>query len=203
MRGGLFNHLASFRRNLVGLQGAISSSEPIPDRNRTLAFVAIVIEDLGAFDQRRCVAGRRENATGRRIHRHLEGQVKVNMRVVGDRQHLDTGLLGNHRLEIDFDNGHSDLWKAVGTPRRLAELGLGKSEKLFDLKNGRLIVWYADGRAYLLDLNWLVSMNGDSATLSPKELVQFACEGPFATRLFDERVLKAYMGERQPQVCIR
>jgi hypothetical protein len=104
---------------------------------------------------------------------------------------------------VFYDNGHSELWKAVGIPRRLAELGLGKSEKIFDLKNGRLTVWYADGRVYLLDLDWLISINGDSATLSPQELVRLACEGPFATDLFVEGALKTYIGERQPQACIR
>jgi hypothetical protein len=33
------------------------------------------------------------------------------------------------------------------------------------------------------------------------KLVRLACEGPFASGLFDEAELKPYLGEREPQVC--
>ncbi len=107
---------------------------------------------------------------------------------------------------VAYADGQSELWQAQNEPRRLAKLGLGLGKESqegfhFDVANDRLITWYTDGRAYLLDLAWLRAMGGKADKMPIKELVRLACEGPFASGLFDEAELKPYLGEREPQAC--
>ncbi|GIK39293.1 MAG: hypothetical protein BroJett011_31260 [Chloroflexota bacterium] len=107
---------------------------------------------------------------------------------------------------MTYDDAQRELWQAHDEPRRLAELGLGLGNPSqegfhFDMTNDRLITRYSDGRAYLLDLAWLRAMGGKAGAMPIGELVRIACEGPFASGLFDEAELKPYLGEREPQVC--
>jgi hypothetical protein len=94
-----------------------------------------------------------------------------------------------------------EVWQAQNEPHRLAKLGLGLGGFHFDMINDRLITRYSDGRAYLLDLAWLRAMGGQADKMPIKELVRLACEGPFASDLFDEAELKPYLGGREPQAC--
>jgi WD40 repeat protein len=103
-------------------------------------------------------------------------------------------------LVVDYSDGRSELWD-WRTGSRLAELGLGKKGHVYDPRSRRLIIWHTDGRAYILDLDWLRAMGGDPAAISPGELERLACRGPFATGLFDESVLQPYLEGSPPQAC--
>ncbi|MCL4300756.1 MAG: hypothetical protein KJ077_33780 [Anaerolineae bacterium] len=107
---------------------------------------------------------------------------------------------------VTYADSQCELWQVHDEPRRLAKLGLGLGNPSqegfhFDVTNDRLITWYRDGRAYLLDLAWLRAMGGKAGEMSIQELVRIACEGPFASGLFDEAELKPYLAGREPQVC--
>ena len=54
---------------------------------------------------------------------------------------------------------------------------------------------------YYLDIDWLRAMGGNPEELSAKELVQRFCTGPFASSLFDEVALQAYLEGRSPRAC--
>jgi hypothetical protein len=71
----------------------------------------------------------------------------------------------------------------------------------FDVKDGRAVVTYSDGRTYLLDLNWLAAMGGDQAALPSDELMRLACTGPLATGLWNVASLAPYLGDQVPQAC--
>jgi TIR domain len=105
---------------------------------------------------------------------------------------------------VDYEDGRSELWDGQGGARSLVELGLGKEGYFFEQKNHRLVVWYTDGRAYLLDIDWLKALGDMVSTLSNEGLMQLACEGPLDTGLFDT-VDKAKLGEylagNEPRAC--
>ena len=102
---------------------------------------------------------------------------------------------------VVYADGRSELWQGQSNPRLLAELGLGVEEWLFDPQSQRLVLLYTDGRAYLLDVDWLRAMGGDLAALSPEDLVRLACEGPLSSGLLDEAALEPYLEGRPPQAC--
>ncbi len=128
---------------------------------------------------------------------------------------------------VTYNDGHSFLWQtesqlqsgggpgrvddageiggqaepAQPSSRRLVELGPEWSWYYFGRATDRLISFEHDGQAYLLDLAWLRAMGGQADTMPIEELVRIACEGPFASGLFDEAELRPYLGEREPQVC--
>ena len=83
---------------------------------------------------------------------------------------------------------------------RLAQLGDRVAEFFFSPGNESLIITHDDGRAYILDLEWLKAMNGRVDELSIDELVTLACEGPLSRGLFDESLLEQY-GIDEPQAC--
>ena len=103
---------------------------------------------------------------------------------------------------VSYEDGRSESWEGRDSPRLLAELGLGVQETLFDSEAQRLVVWHSDGRAYLLDLDWLRAMGGNLETLSPEELARLACEGPLASGLLDEAALEPYLESRTPVACV-
>jgi hypothetical protein len=72
---------------------------------------------------------------------------------------------------------------------------------VFDLEDARMVVWHSDGRAYLLDLDWLRAMGGDLAALSGEGVVRLACEGPFGSGPFDETRLEPYLDGGLPEGC--
>ena len=98
----------------------------------------------------------------------------------------------------DYEDGSSEVWDAGPVPQRLASLGLGK-KGLVGLQEQRAIVWYIDGRAYLLDLAWLRAMGGNPGSLKPEALTQTCFDGPFRRGLFDDAALTPYLEGRPPQ----
>jgi hypothetical protein len=74
-------------------------------------------------------------------------------------------------------------------------------DPIFSYDHKRLIIWHRDGRAYVLDLEWLEKMEGRATTLSAQELITIACNGPLASGLFDEAALEPYLDGREPQAC--
>ena len=105
-------------------------------------------------------------------------------------------------LVVDYDDRSSQLWHADGV--RLADLGVNVLASIFLPTQERLVIWYQDGTAYLLDLAWLEAMNGQVDRLSPLELVRLACDYPLANDLLDEPALQTYLDELDilaPQAC--
>lgn len=90
---------------------------------------------------------------------------------------------------VEHSNNQSELWHGQDNIYRLTELGLGLKGHLLDEVNNRLIVYYNDGTAYLLDLNWLIAMKGNPSNLSGEELVKVVFLA-FENNLFDENKLK-------------
>ncbi|MGD2049176.1 MAG: hypothetical protein PVH03_06755, partial [Chloroflexota bacterium] len=76
---------------------------------------------------------------------------------------------------------------------------------LFSPDNESLIVALDDGRAYLLDLDWLQSMDGRADELSIDELVKLACDGPLSRDLAQPNSIRTYLAENigidKPQAC--
>jgi WD40 repeat protein len=101
---------------------------------------------------------------------------------------------------VDYSDGRSELWD-WRTGSRLAALGLAKEGHVHDPRSRRLMVWHTDGRAYILDLDWLRAMGGDLAEISPEELERLACRGPLATGLFDDSALRPYLEGGPSQAC--
>lgn len=115
-----------------------------------------------------------------------------------------TGVFFSQAAEytvVVYQNGESELWRVRDNPRLISRLGLGLKGCRFDVRNGRLVVWYSDGRAYLLDLPWLSAMAGGLAEHSPQELVRVACEGPLSPGRFDTKQVVAHLGGRSPAAC--
>jgi dipeptidyl aminopeptidase/acylaminoacyl peptidase len=107
-------------------------------------------------------------------------------------------------LVVSYTDGRSEVWDWQGIPRRLADLGLGKADQVFDSQGRRVVVRYSDGRAYLLDIDWLRAMGGDPTRLSEQELVDLACKGPLASKLWalaDQADLQKALDAREPQAC--
>ncbi|MEW8693296.1 MAG: toll/interleukin-1 receptor domain-containing protein [Candidatus Thiodiazotropha endolucinida] len=102
---------------------------------------------------------------------------------------------------VDYADGRSELWSGRDQPHILAELGLAKQGHVIDQNGERLVLWHTDGRAYLLDLEWLKAMAGDPAKLSPKVLVELACQGPMSTGLIDESAIYEYIGDKPLLSC--
>ncbi len=92
----------------------------------------------------------------------------------------------------------------ISFPKTSSEIALGLSLKgfTFAVDQNRLITWYTDGRAYVLDLAWLQAVGGDDADLSPKEILQLACQEPFVSRPFDESALADYVDGERPKACV-
>jgi WD40 repeat protein len=104
---------------------------------------------------------------------------------------------------VAYVDGQSEFWGGPGEPHRLAELGLGLpgGGHFFDAEGQRLVIWYTDGRGYLLDLDWLEAMGGDPALLSAEELERLACTGPLSTGLVGRQDLKPYLLDLEPRAC--
>ena len=64
---------------------------------------------------------------------------------------------------------------------------------LLDPKTRRLIVWYPNGRAYMLSLEWLERSRRGGSSLTSDELAELARQYPLATGLFDEHDLASYV----------
>ena len=104
---------------------------------------------------------------------------------------------------VGYGDGRSELWAGQNDLRRLIvlELGLVKESPVFDGTSRRILVRYSNGPAYLLDLGWLAALGGNPGAFSAQELEQLACQGPFASGLFDEADLAGFLDGAQPQAC--
>ncbi len=102
-----------------------------------------------------------------------------------------------------YVDGKSELWQRQDIDLRLLA-PLEPGEAAYHLGDDRLVAWYGDGRAYLLDLSWLVAMREtvveDPEALLPDDLLKVACR-PFAAGLFDETSLETYLGSTEPLSC--
>jgi hypothetical protein len=102
---------------------------------------------------------------------------------------------------IRYEGDKSELWTAHREPRRLLDLGFGLAGQVFDLADQRLVVWYRDGRAYLLDLAWLRAMGGDVQAIPINEVIRLACQDPLASGLLDMSNVEPFLQGRTPQAC--
>jgi len=98
-------------------------------------------------------------------------------------------------------NGADALWEWGDELRPLSDLGVGLAGHYFVPNSQRLVIWYTDGRAYVLDLNWLHAMGSDPATRSITELEQLFCSRPYVSARFEKETLGPYLLGNSPQVC--
>ena len=132
------------------------------------------------------------------LHRISDGSVIVAL--TGDVRKVDFKPDASVFV-IDYVDGRSELWSGRDQPHILAELGLAKQGHFIDHDGERLVLWHTDGRAYLLDLEWLQAMGGDPTKLPSKELVQLACQGPLSSGLINESAIQEYVGDRSLLSC--
>ncbi len=82
---------------------------------------------------------------------------------------------------VRYDSGRGELWNVRGTPRRLADLGLGLVKAAFVVSSEvEALVVQVRYRAarIIVDVAWLRAMGGDPRQLPAEELIRLACEGP-------------------------
>jgi energy-coupling factor transporter ATP-binding protein EcfA2 len=106
---------------------------------------------------------------------------------------------------VHYRDGRSELWDWQNSPHRLIDLGLGQTSQIFIPKNQRVLVWYTDGRAYLLDVAWLRAMGSDPTRLAPNELVRLACQEAINSGLWvagDQSALIQTLNGNEPQACL-
>ena len=101
----------------------------------------------------------------------------------------------------EFADDHSELLD-LSTGVVLADLGSVLAGHFFDLAQQRLVVWYTDGRSYLIDLEWLQFLSQAQSLDDPILGIanQFCAEH---WPLDDDFIadLAVYLGEREPQAC--
>ncbi|HKZ70680.1 MAG TPA: hypothetical protein VJ020_11410 [Anaerolineales bacterium] len=113
---------------------------------------------------------------------------------------------------VGYNDGTSELWTTEDDARRLSQLGLGlkvstdgvgvdSASLFFEMNSQRLITYYSDSRAYILDLALLSALGGDPAALSPEELTRIACEQLFAPGKFSEAQLAPYLDGQEARAC--
>lgn len=140
------------------------------------------------------------------------GDTRGELRFSTDGQHLATltGKLEGGEVLFNSDSSlfvvqyidnRRELWETSVRPRRLAELGLSVDGAIFDKNHRKVLVWHSDGRGYMLDIDWLKAMGGEPKSLSGEELMRLACQGPFASDLFQESELADYLEGQRPKAC--
>lgn len=102
---------------------------------------------------------------------------------------------------VRFDDGHAEIWAAGANPRQLANLGQGLGQLFFDREAARVVVWYTERYAYLLDLDFLNTLVGMSSPLTPQELISLGCRNPYPSQPLDESKLKPYLDGQPAQAC--
>ncbi len=115
---------------------------------------------------------------------------------------------------IRRSNQHTELWQVAPT-QRLVDLDFGVAGDdinisspdstrniQYDREHQTLSMRYADGHAYLVDMDWIESMQSDPNSLDDSQLRKVACM-PFGTRAFDEHLLanEEYLGDATPHAC--
>ena len=85
-------------------------------------------------------------------------------------------------LIIRYDDGRTELWRGLQDIRRLAALDTNLRGHSLAGGNARtpaaLTVWYADGHADVIDLDWLEQATADD--IGNQQLFALACQGPLA-----------------------
>jgi hypothetical protein len=72
---------------------------------------------------------------------------------------------------VEYPDGRRDFWEQGSPAKRLVDWP-GWSGHFFVPEN-RLVVWYNDGRAYLLDLKWLSAMGEFPEAIDLESLEKF------------------------------
>jgi len=96
-------------------------------------------------------------------------------------------------------NDQSELWANEDTPRKLTELGTGFSDVDWETSLGRVLVWYSDKSAYILDLTWLSHIAQQRENL-PDKLIKLSCE-PFTEQVIDTLDLKPLVQSAPLRIC--
>jgi WD40 repeat protein len=96
--------------------------------------------------------------------------------------------------------GASSELRAVSQPEIATQLGLALADVTFDASNQRLLLFYSDGRSYLLDLEWIEAMAGRD-DLSIEELVRLACDGPLQLNQVTVQELPEFLVGNESVLC--
>jgi WD40 repeat protein len=102
---------------------------------------------------------------------------------------------------LKYRDGTSAIWNVQDEAQSLVELEPAASEFYFDLENGYSVVLYSDGRADLLDLEWLQQMHGSADTMPVDDLLRILCKDALNSGWVDNVVLQSYLGSMEPQYC--
>jgi len=101
-------------------------------------------------------------------------------------------------LIIRYDDGRAEIWQGLEGIRRLGTLEPSlKGHSLADTDSA-LTVWFANGQANVLDLDWLERATANGIT--DEQIFALACEGPLAG--FDASELVDRLGEDTWSGCI-
>lgn len=93
-------------------------------------------------------------------------------------------------LIIRYDDGRAELWRGLEEIRRLGPLGTNLKGHSLASTDSALTLWYADGHADVIDLDWLERATAGDVT--DEGLLALACEGPLAE--FDAAALDDRLG---------
>lgn len=101
-------------------------------------------------------------------------------------------------LIIRYDDGRAEIWRGLKDIRRLGPLETNLQGYSLADTDSALTIWYANGRADMLDLDWLEQATADGIT--DERLFALACEGPLVG--FDASVLDDRLGGDTWSGCI-
>jgi hypothetical protein len=93
-------------------------------------------------------------------------------------------------LIIRYDDGRAEVWSGLEDIRRLGNLETNLQGFSLTDANSALTVWYANGHADVLDLDWLERATAEGITTD--QLFALACQGPLAgfdTSVLDDRLI--------------
>ncbi len=87
---------------------------------------------------------------------------------------------------VEYQDGHYELrdWRYPGNA---LHLDFVVKDHLFAPGNQRVVVWYTDGRAYLLDVAWLHRIGMETAQLTNQELLDFTCQQTIGSGLWSDQ----------------
>jgi hypothetical protein len=128
---------------------------------------------------------------------------------LGDEHGLGTSLIqdvsfspSRRHLVVWRRDESSEIWFWDKELWPLTELGLGLAEYLFDPAESRLYTRYKDGRAYILDLNWLRELNIEPAPTMVEQWERIFCQGPWAAAGLSDRELDEVLFAEPPRACL-
>ena len=100
---------------------------------------------------------------------------------------------------IRYDDGRSEIWRGLENIRRLGALQTNLEGYSLADTRAALTVWYANGQADVLDLDWLERATANGVT--DEQLFALACEGPLAG--FDASAIADRLGKDIWSGCIQ